>query len=70
MDRSRTTPFDVSARQVERSPGFEEQVTVTTLLGGAPVFGAAGPLCARGSTRVRRTRMAKSGAIVELTARV
>jgi len=35
IDRSSTTPFEVSAAQLERSPGFDEHVIVAALAGGA-----------------------------------
>jgi hypothetical protein len=38
IDRSSTTPFDVSAAQLERSPGFDEHVTVAAFAGGAVAF--------------------------------
>ena len=47
-------PFDVSAGQCLRSPGFEEQVMVTGVVGPRPAAACADALDARQKTRGRR----------------
>ncbi len=58
-DRARTTPFDVSAAQLDRSPGFDEHVTVEVVTCDGAAFwlvGESSCVSCPAAGAVRKTR--------------